>query len=166
MSDFEKTKALIEKIVSSEGLELVEVEIKGSLNRRIIRIFIDKPEGITHADCERISHQVGAELDIEDLIPGSYTLEVSSPGLTRKLQSKEDFLKFRGRLVKIQTHQPVEGSRSIRGILAAFDGETVTVELKKNTVCAVSVSLGCKSQPGHRFLARSFKHAKCVVSAN
>ena len=77
MSDFEKTKALIEKIVSSEGLDLVEVEIKGSLNRRIIRIFIDKPEGITHADCERTSHQVGAELDIEDLIPGSYTLEVS-----------------------------------------------------------------------------------------
>jgi ribosome maturation factor RimP len=134
LSDFEKTKALIEKIVSSEGLELVEVEIKGSLNRRIIRIFIDKPEGITHADCERISHQVGAELDIEDLIPGSYTLEVSSPGLTRKLQGKEDFLKFLGRLVKIQTNQPVEGSRSVRGILAAFDGETVTVELKKNTV--------------------------------
>jgi len=132
LSDFEKTKALIEKIVSSEGLEPVEVEIKGSLNRRIIRIFIDKPEGITHADCERISHQVGAELDIEDLIPGSYTLEVSSPGLTRKLKSKEDFLKFRGRLVKIQTHQPVEGLRTIRGILAAFDGETVTVELKMN----------------------------------
>jgi ribosome maturation factor RimP len=132
LSDFEKTKALIENIVSSEGLDLVEVEIKGSLNRRIVRIFIDKPEGITHADCERISHQVGAELDIEDLIPGSYTLEVSSPGLTRKLQSKEDFLKFRGRLVKIQMHQPVEGSRTIRGILAAFDGETVTVELKKN----------------------------------
>jgi ribosome maturation factor RimP len=134
LSDFEKTKALIAKIVSSEGLELVEVEIKGSLNRRIIRIFIDKPEGITHADCERISHQVGAELDIEDLIPGSYALEVSSPGLTRKLQGKEDFLKFRGRLVKIQTNQPVEGLRSIRGILAAFDGETVTVELKKDTV--------------------------------
>ena len=132
MSDFEKTKALIEKIVSSEGLELVEVEIKGSLNRRIVRIFIDKPEGITHADCERISHQVGAELEIEDLIPGTYTLEVSSPGLTRKLQGKEDFLKFRGRLVKIQTHQPVEGARTIRGILAAFDGETVTVELKNS----------------------------------
>lgn len=132
MSDFEKTKALIERIVSSEGLELVEVEIKGSLNRRIVRIFIDKPEGITHADCESISHQVGAELDIEDLIPGSYTLEVSSPGLTRKLQSKEDFIKFRGRLVKIQTHQPIEGSRTIRGILADFDGETVTVELKMN----------------------------------
>ena len=132
MSDFEKTKALIEKIVSSDGLELVEVEIKGSLNRRIVRIFIDKPEGITHADCERISHQVGAELDIEDLIPGGYTLEVSSPGLTRKLRGKEDFLKFRGRFVKIQTHQPVEGSRTIRGILTAFDGETVTVDLKKD----------------------------------
>ena len=133
MSDFEKTKALIERIVTSEGLELVEVEIKGSLNRRLLRIFIDKPEGITHADCERISHQVGAELDIEDLIPGSYTLEVSSPGLTRKLRGKEDFLKFRGKLVKIQTHQPVEGMRMIRGILAAFDGETVRVELKNGT---------------------------------
>ena len=91
MVDLERTKALIQKIVSSEGLELVEVEFKGGLNHRMLRVFIDKPQGITHEDCQRVSEQLGVELDVEDLIPGAYTLEVSSPGLTRKLSRQEDF---------------------------------------------------------------------------
>lgn len=131
MVDLERTKILIQKIVSSEGLELVEVEFKGSMNNRILRIYIDKPQGVTHEDCRRVSDQVGVELDIEDLIPGAYTLEVSSPGLTRKLIRQEDFERYRGRLVKLQTKQLVEGSRSFRGTLAEFDGVTVTLQLKE-----------------------------------
>jgi ribosome maturation factor RimP len=128
--DLERTKALIEKIVASEGLELVEVEFKGGLNHRILRIYIDKSEGITHEDCQRVSEQVGTELDIEDLIPGGYTLEVSSPGLTRKLSGKRDFEKSVNRQVKLQTRELVEGSKSFRGMLTEFDGETLTVSLK------------------------------------
>lgn len=130
MFDLDRTKAIIEKIVSFEGMELVEVEFKGNLNNRILRLYIDKAQGITHQDCERISNQVGAELDVEELIPGSYALEVSSPGLTRKLTRKDDFQRFRNRLVKVQTKDLIEGSRSFRGILAEFDGEIITVELK------------------------------------
>ena len=130
MVDLERTKALIQKIVSSEGLELVEVEFKGSLNSRILRIYIEGSQGVTHENCQRVSSQVGTELEIDDLIPGAYTLEVSSSGLTRKLNRKEDFERYRGRLIKLQTKQPVEGSKTFRGILAAFDGETVALRLK------------------------------------
>lgn len=131
MFDLDRTRGIIEKVVSSEGMELVELEVKGNLNSRIVRIYIDKPSGISHEDCQVISDQVGTVLDIEDLIPGSYTLEVSSPGLTRRLTKESDFHRFRGRLVKIQTKLPINGMKTLRGILLGLEGGTVTVELKK-----------------------------------
>jgi len=138
--DLDRTRGIVEKVVSSEGMELVELELKGSLNNRIVRIYIDKPLGITHEDCKLISDQVGTVLDIENLIPGSYTLEVSSPGLTRRLTKDSDFQRFRGRLVKIQTKLPINGTKSLRGILLGLEGETVTVELKKAEL--VQIPLG------------------------
>ena len=116
--------------MSSESLELVDIEFKGSLNNRVLRIYIDKPSGVTHKDCELISDRVGTVLDIEDMIPGSYHLEVSSPGLTRRLTKESDFQHFRGRLVKIQTRQTMDGAKSFRGTLVGLEGETVTLELK------------------------------------
>ena len=116
--------------MSSESLELVDIEFKGSLNNRVLRIYIDKPSGVTHKDCELISDRVGTVLDIEDMIPGSYHLEVSSPGLTRRLTKESDFRHFRGRLVKIQTRQTMDGAKSFRGTLVGLEGETVTLELK------------------------------------
>ncbi len=127
--DLEKAKVIIEKVVSSEQIDLVDIEFKGSLNHRVLRIYIDKPGGIAHSDCELVSNHVGVLLDVEDVIPGSYTLEVSSPGLTRKLTKEVDFARFSGRLVKIQTKQPLEGRRNFRGILMGLEGETVRVEL-------------------------------------
>jgi len=121
-------------------MELVELEVKGNLNSRIVRIYIDKPSGISHEDCQVISDQVGTVLDIEDLIPGSYTLEVSSPGLTRRLTKESDFHRFRGRLVKIQTKLPIDGMKTLRGILLGLEGGTVTVELKKAEL--VKIPLG------------------------
>jgi ribosome maturation factor RimP len=135
--DLDRTKGIIEKVVSSEGLELVEVEFKGNLNNQVLRIYIDKPSGVTHQDCEFISDQVGTVLDVEDLIPGSYTLEVSSPGLTRKLTKDSDFHRFRGRLVKIQTKVPIKGARNFRGTLVGLDGETVTVKLKESELVLI-----------------------------
>ena len=130
MFDLDRAKSIIEKVVSSESMELVDIEFKGHLNNQVLRIYIDKPSGVTHEDCELISDQVGAVLDIEDMIPGSYTLEVSSPGLTRKLTKESDFQHFRGRLVKIQTRQPMDGTKSFRGTLVGLEGETVTLELE------------------------------------
>ena len=140
MFDQDRTRSIIERVVVSEGMELVELELKGNLNNRILRIYIDKPSGITHKDCEAISDQVGTVLEIEDLIPGSYTLEVSSPGLTRKLTKDCDFHRFRGRLVKIQTKLPINGTKTFRGILMGLEGEMVTVELKKAEL--VQIPLG------------------------
>jgi len=75
-----------ERVAQTENIEIVEVQFLGGGSGRLLRIFIDKPEGVSHADCEFISHQVGTILDVEDVIPGGrYTLEVSSPGLERKL---------------------------------------------------------------------------------
>jgi ribosome maturation factor RimP len=138
--DLERIKALVQKVTSSDGLELVEVEFKGSLNNRILRIYIDKTEGVTHEDCTRVSDQVGVELEIEELIPGSYTLEVSSPGLTRKLTRPEDFRKYCGRLVKVQTRQPIDGMRSFRGTLTDFDGDRLVVQTKNGTKVPIPLS--------------------------
>src|SRR5258707_12742119 len=89
-----KIEAIAERVAQSEGIEIVDVELKGGGRNQFLRISIDKPEGVTHADCELISQQVGTILDVENLIPGHYTLEVSSPGLERKLRKPADFERF------------------------------------------------------------------------
>ena len=143
--DLERTKALIQAIVAAEELELVDLEFKGGLNHRILRIYVDKPAGITHADCQRVSEQVGTELEVEDLIPGAYTLEVSSPGLTRKLSVARDFEKSRGRLLKLQTKEPIDGQRSFRGILTEFDGQVLTVVQKNGTTTRIPLLVVSKA---------------------
>src|SRR6266571_9431140 len=101
--EWEQIRRLIEEVVESQGYELVEAELKGAGNNSVLRIFIDKPTGITHHDCELVSEQVGTVLDVEDLIPFSYTLEVSSPGLDRKLVKESDYTRFDGKLARVQT---------------------------------------------------------------
>src|SRR5215470_14677767 len=92
-----KIEEIAQRVAESEGIELVEVEVKGGGNNRFVRISIDKPGGVTHADCETISQQVGTILDVEDTVPGGhYTLEVSSPGVERKLVKPGDFQRFQG----------------------------------------------------------------------
>jgi ribosome maturation factor RimP len=143
--DLDRTKALIQEIVAAEELELVDLEVKGGLNHRILRVFIDKPAGITHADCQRVSEQVGTELEVEGLIPGAYTLEVSSPGLTRKLSVARDFEKSRGHLLKLQTKEPIDGQRSFRGILTEFDGQVLTVVQKNGTTTRIPLLVVSKA---------------------
>ena len=97
-----KIEEIAERVAGSEGLEVVEVEVKGGGNNRFVRISIDKPEGVTHADCELVSQQVGTILDVEEVVPGGrYTLEVSSPGVERKLLKPADYQRFQGKKVKI-----------------------------------------------------------------
>src|SRR5262245_18107896 len=92
-----KIEAIVERVAQPEGIEVVEVELKGGGKNRFLRISIDKPDGVTHADCELVSQQVGTILDVEDIVPGSYTLEVSSPGVERKLLKYKDFERFIGK---------------------------------------------------------------------
>jgi ribosome maturation factor RimP len=124
-----KITEIAERVAASEGLEIVDVELLGAGRGRVLRIFIDRPEGVTHANCEFVSQQVGTILDVEDVIPGdSYTLEVSSPGLERKLHKAKDFERFVGQKAKVVLREPVENQRSWVGKLAGFSDGIVTLE--------------------------------------
>jgi ribosome maturation factor RimP len=125
----QKVQQIAERVGASEGLEIVEVELVGGGRSRVLRIYIDKPAGVTHADCEFISQQVGTILDVEDVIPGgSYTLEVSSPGVERKLTKPSEFERFVGQKVKVVLRQPVENQRHWVGALKSFAGGVITLE--------------------------------------
>jgi ribosome maturation factor RimP len=124
-----KVQEIAERVGASEGLEIVEVQLLGGGAARLLRIFIDKPGGVTHADCETVSQNVGTILDIEDVIPGAhYTLEVSSPGVERKLTKPRDFERFVGQKVKVALREPVENSRHWMGTLKSFAEGILTLE--------------------------------------
>jgi len=120
--DIEKVREIAARVAESSGLELVEAELRGGGKARMLRLVIDKPGGVTHEDCANLSREVGTILDVEDAIPGSasYTLEVSSPGLDRKLTRAADFEKFVGSRVKLTTRNPVNGERHFEGRLEGF----------------------------------------------
>lgn len=128
MMDKEAINAIIERVTNREGLELVHWETVGPKNNFILRILIDKPEGITHQDCEIVSRQVGTLLDVEDLIPHQYMLEVSSPGVDRPLYKRADYERFAGNKVKVKTFQPLNGQRNFRGRLIGVEGDRVKLD--------------------------------------
>lgn len=120
---------MAQRVAESEGLELVEVEVLGGGKARVVRIYIDKPGGVTHGDCELVSEQVGAILDVEDLVPGGrYTLEVSSPGVERKLLKPHDYERFRGRKASVTLREPVENQRHWVGMLAGIQDGVITLD--------------------------------------
>jgi ribosome maturation factor RimP len=116
---------IIERVASREGLELVHWEAVGPRNHFVLRIFIDKPGGVNHGDCEVVSNQVGLLLDVEDLIPNKYTLEVSSPGVERGLYKRADYERFAGNRIKLKTGEPINGQRNFRGRLIGIDQDRV-----------------------------------------
>ncbi len=117
------------RAAAPEGIEIVETQLLGSGSQRLLRISIDKPAGVTHADCEFLSHQVGTVLDMEDVIPGGrYTLEVSSPGLERPLKNATDFARFSGQKAKIVLREPVEGKTVWTGTLGGCSDGRVMVD--------------------------------------
>jgi ribosome maturation factor RimP len=125
-----KIEEIAMRVAEPEGIEVVEVELKGGGNNRFVRISIDKPGGVTHGDCELVSQQVGTILDVEDVVPGGhYTLEVSSPGVERKLSKPEDFRRFSGKKVKITLRDAVDGRRNWEGTLAGFEDGAVSLDL-------------------------------------
>jgi ribosome maturation factor RimP len=129
-----KIEEIAERVAASEGLEVVEVELKGNGGNRLLRIFIDKPDGVTHADCENVSLQVGTILDVEDIVPGHYTLEVSSPGVERKLLKPNDYIRFQGKKAKIVLREPVEQQRHWEGTLAGFENEAISLAVNADRV--------------------------------
>lgn len=126
-------RELLEPLLAGKKLELFDIEFKGQGKNGVLRVFIDKEGGVTIDDCALVSRELGTLLDIHDMIPGSYTLEVSSPGLTRALRKPEDFLRFRGKKVKIKTTKDFEKRKIFIGRLIEFSGGLVTVETESGS---------------------------------
>jgi len=120
---------LIEPTIEQLGYELADLELKIGGRDGLVRVFIDKPEGIDLTDCETVSRQLSAVLDVEDPLTGHYTLEVSSPGLDRKLTKPAHFQRFIGETVKVKLRFPLDGRRNFRGALRAADDEKIGIEV-------------------------------------
>ena len=147
--DLDRVRQIAERVAGSSGLEVVEVEVCGAGKHRMLRVFIDRlengrlendrtgalpaanrPAGVTHEDCSKFSREFGTIVDVEDAVPGgSYVLEVSSPGLDRKLTKAADFERFRGQRVKLTTREPVNDNRHFEGKLESFENGKLLLDL-------------------------------------
>ena len=125
----DELRELLEPALERLGYELTDLEAKLGGGSGVIRVFIDRPDGIDLEDCEKVSLAVSALLDIEDPLPGQYNLEVSSPGLDRKLTKSEHFQRFMGKTVKVQMRFPIEGRKRFRGALVSSNDENIVVEV-------------------------------------
>ena len=124
----QKTEKLLIPIMEANGFELVEVEYVKEAGNWYLRAYIDKPGGITVDDCEVVNRELGDLLDRDDFIDESYILEVSSPGLGRPLKKERDFIRSKGEEVEIRTYRMVDRQKEFRGVLKAWDKDTVTIE--------------------------------------
>ena len=134
--DVDRVREIAERVAASSGLELVDIEFLGGGKARMLRVFLDKPAagtdplaGVTHEDCASFSREFGTILDVEDVMPGAYTLEVSSPGLDRKLIKAADFIRFTGCRMKLTSRQPVDNNRHFEGRLESFKDGRLTLDV-------------------------------------
>ncbi len=131
----ERVEQEVEKIVTSEGLELVHIDYRKQGRGYLLRVDIDKGGGVTLEDCQLVSQQISTYLDVDDVVPAEYELQVSSPGLDRKFYKDSDYQKFLGRLVRVRTSKAIRGLHVIVGRLKEFDGTGIVITdpvMKKN----------------------------------
>lgn len=122
----ERLSRLIEPVVDGLGYETVGIEFDP--HRRILRVYIDRPEGITVDDCSAVSYQLSGVLDVEDVVTGAYSLEVSSPGMDRPLFKLEHFARFAGEEVRVHLRRALDTRRNFKGLLRGVDGDQIIVE--------------------------------------
>lgn len=123
----EKVTAIAEPLLDAEGMELVDIEYRREQMGWVLRLFIDKEQGITLDDCTNINRELGNLLDVKDPVPHSYHLEISSPGLNRPLKKEKDFLQFKGKKVRIKTAHPIGNRKNFVGILSDYKAGTIYV---------------------------------------
>lgn len=135
MSPLERVRELAQRIASSYGLDIFDVELKREGSQQVLRVFVDRPgpsatpeESVSIDDCARVAEELGTLLDVEDVMPGEYTFEVSSPGLDRPLRHADDYRRFAGRWAKIVTSEPVERQTAFAGRVKGIDGDDVLFE--------------------------------------
>jgi ribosome maturation factor RimP len=124
-----RVRLLADPILSSVGMELVEVQYRREARGWVLRLTIDKEGGVTLDDCTHVSREMGRTLDVDDLISTPYTLEVSSPGLNRPLKTERDYLKYRGHLIRVKTFSPVEDRREFKGKLLGIANHLIEVQI-------------------------------------
>jgi len=125
----ERITVIAERAAKREGLEVWDVEVSGAGRGRVVRIYVDKPEGVTLDDCELISQQVGTVLDVEDVIPGQqYRLEISSPGVERRLLKLEHFARYTGEKVRLALREPIDNRRRWEGTLRGVEDGIILLE--------------------------------------
>jgi ribosome maturation factor RimP len=129
----DKIKEIIEIPILRKNMELVDLEWRREKGGWVLRIFIDKPGGVTVGDCAKISEMISKILDKEDLIHHSYVLEVSSPGIERPLVKKEDYERFKGEKAKIILKTPISGRKNFTGIILGIKGDLVQMEVEGKT---------------------------------
>ena len=120
--------AIVDPILSNEGMELVEIEYRRESKGWVLRLYIDKAGGVTLNDCTHISQEVGRSLDVEDFISTPYTLEISSPGLPRPLKKEKDFIKYCNQIIKVKTIDPIENRRQFKGKLLGISENRIEIE--------------------------------------
>jgi len=148
-------EALLAPVIESLGYELVDVWLGSELGRRVLRILADRPGGITLGECADLSREIAPHIDVADLIQGSYSLEVSSPGIQRPLNRARDFDRFRGEKVVVRTSNPIEGRKTFRGTNKGIDAEGRVVvedtETRKAYFIALSEVREANLDPEIRF---------------
>ena len=131
---------LAEQVAASMGMEVILVEIKGDGNRSVVRAFIDQPSGIGLDDCERFSKRFSVALDVEDWIPFTYTLEVSSPGVNRPLVKEADFQRYCGKNAKVRTHLPLAGQSNFKGKIVSVTEGRITLEISSGKQVGIAIA--------------------------
>ena len=141
MTTVQEIENWVKPVLAKNHFELIETQYRKEAGKWVVRIFIDKLTGISHHDCELISEQVGTVLDVEELISPSYTLEVSSPGLDRKLVKESDYTRFDGKLARIQTRIPLNQQKVFRGRLQGLHNGKVRLELPKGDLLEIPLDV-------------------------
>jgi len=146
MTPEEQVRSRAREILEFAGMELVHLEMKRESAGHVVRLFIDKPGGVTLDDCARVSRQLSAALDVDDPLPHRYTLEVSSPGLDRPLFNEHDYRRFTGRRVRLSTVVPIDGRRNFVGRLDGFAEGAVRLVLENDQLVAIPLERVAKAR--------------------
>ncbi len=130
----DRVRGIADPLLTDEGMELVDIEYRREARGWVLRLYIDKEGGVTLDDCSRISQLLGRELDVEDFIFTPYTLEVSSPGLTRPLKNERDFIRNRNRLVNVRTTDPILNRQQFKGKILEVSDNQIKLEVEGEIV--------------------------------
>jgi len=141
----ERIRDITAQAAEENGVELVHAQVAGTNSKLVITVFIDKPDGVTHEDCSKVSRKLDAILDEEDFIPSTYLLEVSSPGLERELYSQKDFEKFVGSLAKVKIVVPINGQKNFRGRINAIEDDEIVFDDKTSGIIRFPYSAVAKA---------------------